>query len=128
MKFIVIAREGTVVIFETGDETASVLRQELEKVGFASVSRTETVDLWLARLPTLELPNEILQGIQLSLVQSGCKLVDILTGEAARELTDDFEGVPLGHGILHTLCEPDDGLSGSEHEGGDGVIESKSVD
>lgn len=125
---VVIVGERAIVVFEARDETAGVLSDECEEVGFASVSGPVTIDMWLAECPTLQLPYERLQRIEHRLRKSGHVVLDVLGADRAREARDSCKGLFRGHGLLDVLGEESDGGSGSEHDGCDSVVMHESFD
>lgn len=119
---VVIVGESTIVVFQARDETASILSDECEEVGFPGMGRAVTIDMWLAECPTLQLTYEVLERIKHRLAKSGHVCLDVIVGDRARETRDSCKGVLAGHGILDILGEEADGSSGSEHDWGDGVV------
>lgn len=119
---VIIVGESAVVVFEARDETAGILSDECEQIGFSSVSGTITIDMWLAQCPTLQLPYEVLKRIDHRLRKSGHVVLDVITGDGFRKAKDRLHGLLPGCGILDVLGEDPDGGSGPEHDGSDGVV------
>ena len=125
---VVIVGESSIVVFEARDETARILCDECEEVGLPGVGGPVTIDMWLAECPTLQLTYEILERIKHRFRKSGHVVLDVISGDRARETRNSCEGLLPGHGILDILGEETDGSCGSEHDGSDGVVMDEASD